>query len=70
MHDLARLRVERGERLVHQQHLRPDRERPGYTKKVFNIPLSRPRDYEMRVTPQFNDLKLAIWQTLKDEITV
>ena len=44
--------------------------RPGYTKKVFNIPLSRPRDYEMRVTPQFNDLKLAIWQTLKDEITV
>jgi hypothetical protein len=24
----------------------------------------------MRVTPQFNDLKLAIWQTLKDEITV
>ena len=44
--------------------------RPGYTKQVFDIPLSRPRDYEMRVTPQFNDLKLAIWHTLKDEITV
>jgi hypothetical protein len=24
----------------------------------------------MRVTPQFNDIKLAIWQTLRDEITV
>jgi NitT/TauT family transport system ATP-binding protein len=43
--------------------------RPGYAKKMFDIGLPRPRDYEMRVTPQFNDLKLAIWQTLKDEIT-
>ena len=43
--------------------------RPGYAKKMFDIRLPRPRDYEMRVTPQFNDLKLAIWQTLKDEIT-
>jgi hypothetical protein len=24
----------------------------------------------MRVTPQFNELKLEIWNTLKDEITV
>lgn len=44
--------------------------RPGQAKKLFDIPLPRPRDYEMRVTPQFNDLKLAIWQTLKDEISV
>ncbi len=43
--------------------------RPGYAKKVFDIGLPRPRDYEMRVTPEFNDLKLAIWHTLKDEIT-
>jgi NitT/TauT family transport system ATP-binding protein len=44
--------------------------RPGNAKKVFDIGLPRPRDYEMRVTPQFNDLKLEIWQTLRDEITV
>ena len=44
--------------------------RPGRAKKIFKIDLPRPRDYEMRVTPQFNDIKLAIWQTLRDEITV
>jgi NitT/TauT family transport system ATP-binding protein len=44
--------------------------RPGHAKKMFTIELPRPRDYEMRVTPEFNELKLEIWQTLKDEITV
>ena len=44
--------------------------RPGRAKKIFDIDLPRPRDYEMRVTPQFNELKLAIWNELKDEITV
>jgi NitT/TauT family transport system ATP-binding protein len=44
--------------------------RPGNAKKVFDIALPRPRDYEMRVTPQFNDIKLEIWHTLRDEITV
>jgi NitT/TauT family transport system ATP-binding protein len=44
--------------------------RPGRAKKIFGIPLPRPREYEMRVTPQFNELKLEIWNTLKDEITV
>jgi len=44
--------------------------RPGHAKKTFVIGLSRPREYEMRVTPQFNDLKLEIWNTLKDEIAV
>jgi NitT/TauT family transport system ATP-binding protein len=44
--------------------------RPGRTKRIFAIHLPRPRDYEMRVTPEFNDLKLEIWNTLKDEITV
>ena len=41
--------------------------RPGKMKKIINIPLSRPRDYEMRVTQEFNDLKLALWNELKDE---
>ena len=44
--------------------------RPGHAKKIFNIDLPRPRDYEMRVTPEFNELKLEIWHALKDEITV
>jgi NitT/TauT family transport system ATP-binding protein len=44
--------------------------RPGHAKKIFPIELPRPRDYEMRVTPEFNDLKLEIWHTLRDEITV
>jgi NitT/TauT family transport system ATP-binding protein len=44
--------------------------RPGRTKKIFDISLPRPREYEMRVTPQFNDLKLEIWNTLKDEIVI
>jgi len=44
--------------------------RPGHAKKIFAIELPRPRDYEMRVTPEFNALKLEIWQMLKDEISV
>ena len=43
--------------------------RPGKMKKIINIPLSRPRDYEMRVTQEFNDLKLALWNELKDELS-
>jgi NitT/TauT family transport system ATP-binding protein len=42
--------------------------RPGRTKKIVDIPLPRPRDYEMRVTQEFNDLKLALWNELKDEL--
>jgi NitT/TauT family transport system ATP-binding protein len=44
--------------------------RPGRAKRIFDIDLPRPRDYEMRVTPEFNELKLEIWQMLKDEIAV
>ncbi len=44
--------------------------RPGRSKQIFAVKLPRPRDYEMRVTAEFNDLKLAIWNTLKDEITI
>ena len=42
--------------------------RPGRTKKIVDIPLPRPRDYEMRVTQEFNDLKLQLWNELKDEL--
>ena len=42
--------------------------RPGRTKTIIEIPLPRPRDYEMRVTREFNDLRLEIWNNLKDEL--
>ena len=42
--------------------------RPGHAKRMFAVDLPRPRDYEMRVTRAFNDLKLEIWNALKDEI--
>jgi NitT/TauT family transport system ATP-binding protein len=43
--------------------------RPGRTKSIINIDLPRPRDYEMRLTPKFNDIKLQIWSTLREELT-
>ena len=42
--------------------------RPGRAKTIIDIPLPRPRDYEMRVTQEFNDLRLRIWNELKDEL--
>jgi NitT/TauT family transport system ATP-binding protein len=45
-------------------------QRPGRTKRIFIVELPRSRDYEMRVTRQFNDLKLDIWNALKDEIAI
>jgi ABC-type nitrate/sulfonate/bicarbonate transport system ATPase subunit len=44
--------------------------RPGHAKTTFVIALPRPRDYEMRASPEFNRLKLEIWHALKDEISV
>jgi len=35
---------------------------------VLKIDLPRPRDYEMRLTPQFNEIKLRIWEVLKEEL--
>ena len=43
--------------------------RPGKMKSIININLPRPRDYEMRLSPGFNDIKLQIWNTLKEELT-
>jgi NitT/TauT family transport system ATP-binding protein len=43
--------------------------RPGRTKDVLKIDLPRPRDYEMRLTPEFNEIKLRIWDVLKEELT-
>lgn len=43
--------------------------RPGRTKDTLKIDLPRPRDYEMRLTPKFNEIKLRIWDVLKEELT-
>ena len=43
--------------------------RPGRTKTVLPIALPRPRDYEMRLTPEFNEIKSRIWDVLKEELT-
>jgi NitT/TauT family transport system ATP-binding protein len=43
--------------------------RPGRTKEVLRIDLPRPREYEMRLTPQFNEIKLRIWEVLKEELS-
>ncbi len=42
--------------------------RPGRAKKVLDIKLPRPRDYEMRLSPEFNDIKANIWHSLKEEL--
>jgi NitT/TauT family transport system ATP-binding protein len=42
--------------------------RPGRTKSILKVNLPRPRDYEMRLSAQFNDIKADIWNTLKDEL--
>lgn len=42
--------------------------RPGRIKDVIKIDLPRPRDYEMRLTPEFNEIKSRIWSTLKEEL--
>jgi NitT/TauT family transport system ATP-binding protein len=43
--------------------------RPGRTKRVIDIKLLRPREYEMRLSPEFNDIKAMIWNSLKEELT-
>jgi NitT/TauT family transport system ATP-binding protein len=43
--------------------------RPGRVKSIIDVDLPRPRDYELRVSHAFNELKLAIWNELKDEIS-
>ena len=43
--------------------------RPGRAKGTLKIQLPRPRDYEMRLTPEFNEIKSRIWDVLKEELT-
>jgi len=42
--------------------------RPGRVKTSIRIDLPRPRDYEMRLSAKFNEIKAEIWSALKDEL--
>jgi len=42
--------------------------RPGRVKEILSINLPRPREYEMRLSPEFNQIKSRIWSTLKEEL--
>jgi NitT/TauT family transport system ATP-binding protein len=42
--------------------------RPGRIKQILKVQLPRPRDYEMRLTAEFNELKSRIWDILKEEL--
>jgi len=44
--------------------------RPGRAKDIIPVRLARPRDYEMRLSPEFNELKLRIWKALKEELVL
>ncbi len=44
--------------------------RPGRTVDIIPVRLPRPRDYEMRLSPEFNELKLRIWKALKEELAL
>jgi NitT/TauT family transport system ATP-binding protein len=39
--------------------------RPGRIERVIEVPFARPRRDELKITPQFLDLRRDIWQTLK-----
>jgi NitT/TauT family transport system ATP-binding protein len=42
--------------------------RPGRIKQLIQIHLPRPREYEMRLSAKFNEIKAEIWSALKDEL--
>ena len=44
---------------------------PGTIKKVYNVPLPRPRDvFHIHETPGFDEIYDALWQDIKEEIQV
>lgn len=41
--------------------------RPGRAKEVINVNLSRPREYSHRVSSEFRDLRLHVWEKLSNQ---
>jgi NitT/TauT family transport system ATP-binding protein len=45
--------------------------RPGTVKRVFDVPLARPRNvFEIHNEKGFNEIYHEIWQYFKNEITI
>ena len=43
---------------------------PGRIKRIVEVPFSRPRNLmTLSASPEFGQLKLAIWQVLEEEVT-
>jgi NitT/TauT family transport system ATP-binding protein len=42
--------------------------RPGRVKTVIPVTLPRPRSLDIRATPEFNALRAAVWDELRDEV--
>jgi NitT/TauT family transport system ATP-binding protein len=42
--------------------------RPGIVKEIINIDLPRPRETEIRNTPEFAELRGRVWNVLRDEV--
>ncbi|MFJ8258101.1 ABC transporter ATP-binding protein [Peribacillus asahii] len=42
--------------------------RPGRVKKIIDIPLERPRQFEIRNSEEFVQLRQEAWEVLKDEV--
>jgi ABC-type nitrate/sulfonate/bicarbonate transport system ATPase subunit len=43
--------------------------RPGKIKALIPVPLARPRDYEMVLSPAFNETKARIFELIREETT-
>ena len=42
--------------------------RPGRVKEIFEVDLPRPRDLDIRNTPEFARIKGRVWNALRDEV--
>ncbi|RJL10562.1 ABC transporter ATP-binding protein [Paracoccus siganidrum] len=43
--------------------------RPGLVKEIVEIDLPRPRDLDLRNSPEFNHYRQQVWEALRDEVT-
>lgn len=43
--------------------------RPGLVKEIVEIDLPRPRELDLRNSPEFNHYRQQVWEALRDEVT-
>jgi NitT/TauT family transport system ATP-binding protein len=42
--------------------------RPGSVKEIIDVDLPRPRDADIRSSPEFNEHRQRVWEALRDEV--